>query len=363
MLFRSSHSADRSDSDASARPAASIRVRVWTRGIGIVLGLAAAALAAVVINHQRAAAWPSRSEPVQHDEPIWSLAYSSDGATLATSDVGGTVRAWDLRQSRRLLSERPRGDHARRVAFSPDGRVLAASGWEPIVRFWDVAGREELHPLALDHGWTKDLAFSPDGRSLAVTSQVSGNLSVWDWTARPARMLFRVTDNDILAFAYSPDGSQIAIGGKDGSVRLREPATGREVGRFQAHERNITAIAFSPDSRVLATASQNDPDVRIWNPRTFQEQHALHGHQYAVLMAFAPGGRWLATWSANGLLRLWDADPGSSSPRYTRRTGWLQSLAFSADGKSLAVARYDGRLDLWNLRDLRSPSDPPASAD
>jgi WD40 repeat protein len=287
---------------------------------------------------------------------------------------------WDYawRQCHLDLATFPQSGHTiNGVAFSPDGtRVASVSGAfifdEPakkgdlVVR--DVVTGREIWPAHRDvPSGFRGVAFSPDGRWIAtghasdlVIFNAATGAEVSRWIDPGNRNL------PLLSLAYSPDGRRIIAGygqyegaGDVGHATLWDAATGKVlIGRIPGQRASVQSVAFSPDGREVALASEGL--VELWNleasPRLVHPIPCHGGLVWAV--AFSPDGRYLASGGLDRTLRLWDRATGKEIRPFYGHEGFVRALAFSPpDGRLLLSAGEDNSLKLWEVESGRKLAD------
>jgi WD40 repeat protein/serine/threonine protein kinase len=315
-----------------------------------------------------------------HRKMVVGVTFSPDGSLLASTSFDRSVKVWDAiagDERRNLLGHT---DRVTTAAFSPDGKRLASAGHDRTVKIWDVASWSEIRTLQGHTGVVRWLAFSPDGKRLASASW-DGSAKLWDPATGQDVLTLKGHAFGVRAVAFSPDGTRLATAGNDQAVKVWDATTGQEARTLIGHTRDValgglgrashTALMFSDltggvagvtfleDGTRLASAGA-DGTVKVWEATTGREVCTLAGHTGPVWsVAVSPLGTWLASAGGDQLVKLWDFEEGREIRTLTGHTGAVYSVAFSLDGTRLASASDDTTVRVWEAatgKELRNLS-------
>ena len=283
-----------------------------------------------------------------HTNPVFSVAFSPDGKTLASGSYDDTIRLWEVATGAEIRELTGHTGNVYGVAFSPDGRILASGSYDDTIRLWEVATGVEIRELAGHTGSVHGVAFSPDGRILASGSY-DDTIRLWEVaTGKEIKELTGHTGS-VNGVAFSPDGKTLASGSSDETITLWEADTWKEIRKLTGHFEGISSVTFSPDGQLLASGSYSyERTIRLWEVATGAEIRELTGHTGGVYgVAFSPDGRILASGSEDDTVRLWEVATGEEIRILTDHTGNVNDIIFSPDGELLASGSSDNTVRLW----------------
>ena len=266
----------------------------------------------------------------QLDTGARRVMFSQDGRALAVAD-GRAVKLLDAATGALRGSLEGHADDVVALAFSPDGARLASGSDDYTVRIWDTAtGRVLLDTIELTTS-ILDLTFDPTGTYVAVAS-AAGTVGVFRTVSGFEAFTLRGHTNTVSAVSFSPDGSRIETASWDGTVRVWDAS--------DAHAGSVDSVAFSPDGTRLVTGGR-DKLAKVWDTTTGQLVLTLPHPYNVVVGGVTPDGSRAVT-SSGGSAFIWDIATGRQLLAFDENTtNNISDLRFSHDGRRVAVAGYD----------------------
>lgn len=287
-------------------------------------------------------------------EGINDIAFAPDGNTFATGEERHILGFWDAHTAR--LKRPPLQFVAATgpVVFAPQGHSLITGNEDGTLRFWSLKSGRLWRTMNKLTGDIDALTCSSDGKWLVSSGEFNDESGLQVWEVATGKLLHHWPSPPAEVILISPDKSLLAtLNGNSGSertVRVLDARTGKLRRLMTGHEQPVTAAAFAPDGKTIASASY-DATVKLWDVHEGIARKTLEGHQGPVLsLAYSADGRWIASGGQDKTIRLWDAQTGVSRYVLTGHTAPVSALRFLSDHTLLSSA-YDGTFRRWNVAD------------
>ena len=217
------------------------------------------------------------------------------------------------------------------VEFEYDGDVPSAYGSSPVSSLSDLVA----HPLRVQ------------------VVDLEGNVAWTDFVLAEVSPLliasFEGHRSEVAAVSFPPDGTLLASGSRDGTIRLWNVATRERIATLEGHTDGVAAVSFSPDGTLLASGSW-DQTIKLWDVTTRERIATLGGHTDGVAaVSFSPDGTLLASGSRDGTVRLWGVTTRERIATLGGHRTWVNAVSFSPDGTLLASGSWDQTIKLWDV--------------
>ncbi|HXF41542.1 MAG TPA: TIR domain-containing protein [Blastocatellia bacterium] len=296
-----------------------------------------------------------------HTDSIGRIAWSPDGAYLASPSGDKTIRIWDERSGAMAHTLQGHTREVNSVAWSPDSERLASASNDRTIRLWETDSGENLHTLEGHSNEVISVAWSPDGQRLASTSD-DNTIRLWDTSSGKQLQTLKGNTELAISVAWSPDGQRLASASEGSSIHLWDASGGKHLQTLKGHTAIAISVAWSPDGQYLATTSE-DKTIRLWDATSGKGLQVLEGHpDYISCVAFSADGQWLASKdssysisgddSAENTIRLWRCDTWSCVAILDEpaSSGWLRGIAFHPRLPALAtLGEKDTIIRIWEL--------------
>jgi len=278
---------------------------------------------------------PERSERVD------SLCFHPDNRRLAVGAGDGSLSLWDTETGETLFEFGGHKNIVDSLAFSPDGQKLASGSWDNTARIWKVHTGQ---PIGVHESKSQlRVGFDENCQCLALGSW-GEEAHIWDAEGNKQKAVLkgRFHGFGIIAAAFSPDGTLVATGGRDGTARVWDTETGQQKQYIKGHIDTIRALAFDPSNQYLMTGAA-DRTARVWDLKNGREFVEYRGHGDIVnAVAIGPDVTLPATASSDGTAKLWDSDLATGHKTFEGHSAHVWTVVFSEDGSELLTSSGEG---------------------
>lgn len=251
-------------------------------------------------------------------------------------------------QERRIIPVERRDVHV--LAFSPSGKYLAAAMSEyghvgTVLQLFDPQSGQKITNFTAGE---RRFAFSPDEKFIATAQGAA--VRIREFPKGTVLQTISASTAPVTALAISPDSRLLAFGGADRELHLWDLTQNKLMHSLPANtNRGVFSIAWNPSGSVVACGG-DDGVAFVFDASSGRERHVLRGHsEFIYSLAFSPDDQLLATSSGDNRIILWDPATGQATGELKGHSSTIYSIAFSPDGRKLASAGWDNTVRLWDL--------------
>jgi WD40 repeat protein len=290
-----------------------------------------------------------QSDTLSVQGPLLSCSRSPDGKFFVAGTFDGRLLLWDAKTGSDLGSFElhPKDDYVVGCPFSPDSKWILAAGWNGPLKLFNLQDKKDGPPLPRHESQILACGFSSDGKRIFSCS--ADQIVVWDFSpagAEPRRQWSKGREH-WQTCVISPDGNWVIAGTADGTLGLRDVASGQEKSFASGHA-GLRYSALSSDGARFATVS-DDGTLKVWDVASRAELITLEAHTNKVQScSFSADGRRIASASYDRTVKVWELANPTKSITMLGHTELLQDVCFSVDGTKVLSVAMDGTFRLWD---------------
>jgi WD40 repeat protein/serine/threonine protein kinase len=285
---------------------------------------------------------------LRHGGAVYWAQFSSDGKTLLTVRDGHYVQLWDWREGRRIAQEIPRKSRLYHASLSPDGSNILTTAWSGYAHLYDAATGRMMSQFQQQGGVVAG-AFSPDGTHIAIACE-DGNAWLWELYDALGRPMPLPQGNHIDEIAFSGDGRRLAVAGRGGYARVWDlfPAE-RGVRRLPGND--VEWVEFEPSGRrALLVSTGNRSSLSVYEVQTGKCLSIVNFSPDQVTRArFSPDGNRILAFGNTSAVSVFDADSGRELFPPLQHEHRVKDALWSPDGKVILTAAGASGARAWDV--------------
>ncbi|KAL9568837.1 hypothetical protein ACKAV7_007054 [Fusarium commune] len=253
-----------------------------------------------------------------------------------------------------IIDTAPLQLYASAIVFAPNQSIMRQTfkhylpGWISLLPKVDSNWDAVLQTLEGHTNWVSSVVFSNDGTLIASGSH-DKTVKIWNIATGKEEQTLKGHTNSVSSVVFSNNGKLIASGSYDNTVKIWNIATGKEEQTLKGHINWVSSVVFSNDSKLIASGSY-DKTIKVWNVATGKEEQTLEGHiNWVSSVVFSNDSKLIASGSGDRTVKIWNMATGEEERTLEGHAGSVTSVMFSNNSKLIASGSYDETVKIWNV--------------
>lgn len=313
---------------------------------------------------------PNPPEEYPVPVPVTAIAFSPDGATLATSGYHEVV-LWKVEDGSLLKRITNVAERVYDIEFTKDAQKIVVAAGTPAqigeAKIFQAADGKLLGDLVRTDDSVFAVSLSPDEKRLA-TAGADRAIRIFDFATQKQQLLIEDHADWVMDVAWSADGTRLASASRDKTSKVFDSTSGDSLVTFNGHGQPVYGVGFQADGKIVVS-SGSDKQIRTWNVADAKQVKAIGGFGNEVFrIVITPEGN-VYSCSADKNARVHQISDGKALKTFAGHSDWVYSITVHADTKRVAAGSYNGEVRIWDLEDgketlkfIAAPGYPPADA-
>jgi WD40 repeat protein len=278
-----------------------------------------------------------------HQSGILALEISSDGNRLASANMNGTIRIWDLKNGCLKFWLKGHDGIVSGLSFI-DNSTLISCGNDETIRKWNLESGECIQQWKAHNNYINYIC---SFNSLIASASNDKTVALWKDDETPIAIFDEHVDW-VQTICFSNDGTWLASGGRDNKVIIWDLLTRKSIHVLTGHKDEITALQFTDNQEYIISASM-DRTIRIWHIRS-KKCDILNGHEAGIKTLKLLSNKILASGGRDNTIRIWNIEEKNCNAVFQGNMGQVNAICFSPNQRVLISAGDAGRIQLWDYK-------------